>query len=53
MDVEQFKEDVRQGRVDVDRLVELVLMLARQLEAAQRRIEELERQLGGGPPTAG
>lgn len=51
MDVEQFQEDVRQGRVDVDRLVELVVTLARQLEAAQRRIEELERQLGGGPPT--
>jgi hypothetical protein len=45
MDVEQFKEDVRQGRVDVDRLVELVLMLAQRLEAAQQRIEELERQL--------
>jgi hypothetical protein len=51
MDVEQFKEDVRQGRVDVDRLVELVVTLARRLEAAQRRIEELERQLSGGPPT--
>jgi hypothetical protein len=51
MDVEQLKEDVRQGRVDVDRLVELVVTLARRLEAAQRRIEELERKLGGGPPT--
>ena len=49
--IKQFKVDVRQGRVDVDRLVELVVMLARRLEAAQRRIEELERQPGGGPPT--
>jgi hypothetical protein len=51
MDVEQLREDVREGRVDADRLVELVVMLARRLEAAQRRIDELERRLGGGPPT--
>jgi len=39
MDVEQLKEDVCSGRVTVDRLVELVVSL-------QRRIDELERQLG-------
>jgi transposase len=49
MDVEQFKEDVRQGRIDADRLVELVVMLQRQLQAAQRRNEELVKKLGGSP----
>jgi hypothetical protein len=57
MDVEQLKEDVRQGRIDVDRLVELIVMLQRQLQRAndqqqraQARIKELE-QKPGGPPT--
>jgi hypothetical protein len=54
MEVEQFKEDVRAGRSTLDRLVELMLMLQRELQAAQqeldqakRRIAELERQRGG------
>lgn len=47
MDVEQLKEDVRSGRIAVDRLVELIVSLQRQLQAAQRRIEELEKQRGG------
>jgi len=46
MDVEQFKEDVRAGRIDVDRLVELIVTLQRQLQEARRRIEELEKKLG-------
>lgn len=57
MDVEQWKQDVREGRVDVDRLVELVVTLQQrlqqanqQLEQAKRRIEELEKKLG--PPAA-
>jgi hypothetical protein len=49
MDVEQFKDDVRQGRIDGDRLVELVVTLQRQLQSARRRIEELEKKLGGSP----
>jgi hypothetical protein len=58
MDVEQFKEDVRGGRISADRLVEVVVTSQRELQAAKqeldqakRRIAELERQLGG-PPTA-
>jgi hypothetical protein len=47
MDVEQLKEDVRSGRISVDRLVELVVTLAQKLERAERRIEELEKKLGG------
>jgi hypothetical protein len=48
MDVEQLKQDVREGRVSVDRLIDLIVMLTRQLSDAQRRIEELEKKLGGG-----
>jgi transposase len=54
MDVEQFKEDVREGRIDSDRLVELIVSLQQRLqqtnqhlEEAQRRMEELEKKLGG------
>lgn len=51
MDVEQFKEDVRTGRIGGDRLVELVVTLAQKLEQAERRIEELEKKLGGSGTT--
>ena len=51
MDVEQFREDVRDGRIAVDRVVDLVVTLQRQLDEAKRRIEELEKKLGGPPTT--
>ncbi|MBX9677203.1 MAG: hypothetical protein K2X38_00480 [Gemmataceae bacterium] len=50
--IEQLKEDLRQGRIDPHRLIELLVTLQRQLEAARQRVEELERKLGelpGGP----
>ncbi len=53
MDVEQLKEDVRQGRISADRLADLLVSALRaledakrQLEEAQQRIQELEEQLG-------
>jgi hypothetical protein len=46
----KLKQDVREGRVDVDRLVELLASALQQLEQAKKRIEDLERRLGG-PPT--
>ena len=49
MDVEQFKDDVREGRIDADRLVDLVVTLGGELQQAKRRIEELEKKLGGSP----
>ena len=49
MDVEQFKDDVREGRIDADRLVDLVVSLQRKLQGAKLRIEELEKKLGGSP----
>jgi transposase len=45
--IDQLKEDVRQGRVDVDRLLDIIVSLQRQLEAARQRIAELEKQRGG------
>ena len=57
--IEQLKLDVREGRIDVDRLIDVIVMQQRQLEAALRdlksarqRIEELEKRLGGPTPPA-
>jgi transposase len=50
MDVEQFKGDVRSGRISVDRLIDLIVTLQRELQAAKQRIEQLERQQGVPPP---
>ena len=56
MDAEQLKDDVRTGRITPDRLVELVVTMQGELQAAKqeldqarRRIEQLERQLGASP----
>ncbi len=49
MDGEQIKQDVRPGRIDVDRLVELIVTLQRQLQGAKHGIGELEKKLGGSP----
>ena len=46
-DVRQLKKDVREGRIDADRLVDVVVTLQRELQEARRRIEELEKKLGG------
>jgi transposase len=45
--IDQLKQDVREGRVDVDRLLDLLVTLQRQLEAARQRIQELENRPGG------
>jgi len=48
MDVgEQLKEDLRTGRIDANRLVDWLLTLQRELQAAKQRIAELEKQLAG------
>jgi hypothetical protein len=51
---EQLKQAVHEGRIDLDRLVGLVVILQRQLQAAtqqlqaaHQRIEELEKHTGG------
>jgi transposase len=43
--IEQLKEDVRTGRIDASRLVDVILTLQQQLQAAQREIAELKQQL--------
>jgi hypothetical protein len=57
--VEQLKQDVHAGRIGVDRLIDVIASLQRQLESAQRelkaaqqRIEELEKKAGGPVPPA-
>jgi transposase len=56
--VDKLRLDFREGRLDVERLFDVVVTLQRQLESSQRqlesakqRIEELEKKLGG-PATA-
>lgn len=44
---EQVKDDLREGRIDADRLADLIVALQRKLQAANQRIAELEKQLGG------
>jgi transposase len=50
---QQLKEDVREGRIDVDRLIDVIIAQQRQLESALRelksakqRIEELQKKAG-------
>jgi len=50
--IEQLKQDVRDGRIDLDRLIDVIVTQQRQLQAAKQRIEELEKKLGGPPPSA-
>src|ERR1039457_3045868 len=49
MDTEQLKQDVREGRIGLERLVDLIGMLQRQLDRGNKRIAELEAKLGGSP----
>ena len=42
-DVERLKDEVREGRIDADRLIDLVVTLQRHLHDARRRFAELER----------
>jgi transposase len=57
--VEQLKQDVHAGRISVERLLDVIATLQRQLEAAERqlkaaqqRIEELEKNAGPAPPAS-
>ena len=43
--VEQLKRDLTEGRIGVERVVELLGALQRQLQAAHQRIAELEKRL--------
>ena len=41
--VERIKEDVRQGRIGVERLIEVIGALQRELEGARREQARLEK----------
>jgi hypothetical protein len=43
--IEQPKQDVREGRIDPDRLIGLLVTSQRHLQEASRRIEELEKRI--------
>jgi transposase len=56
--IETLKQDVKEGRIKPERLIDLIVSLQQQLQAAlqqlqaaQQRIEELEKKLGGPPTT--
>jgi transposase len=49
--IETLKLDLQEGRIRAERLIDLIASLQRQLQAAQQRIEQLEKQLGGAPTT--
>src|SRR5712691_11936498 len=52
--IEQLKQDVREGRIGLERLIDVIVTLQRQLEAARQRIEELEKNSANPtPPAAG
>ena len=45
--IEKLKQDLDAGRIGLDRLFDFIRSMQRQLEAAQQRIEELEKNSGG------
>jgi transposase len=47
--IDELKQDVREGRIGAEALIDLIADLCRKLEAAQKRIEELEKELGRRP----
>jgi transposase len=49
--IERIKDDLRKGRIDPERLVEVLEALQRALDAAKRRIAELEKSLGATAAT--
>src|SRR5882672_7796462 len=48
--IETLRQDVQEGRIGAERLLDLLEMVLRRLDAANRRIEELEKIIAGGTP---
>ncbi len=51
MDVEQLKQDVAKGHVSLDRLVELIVSLLKQIEKLQQQNAELQEKVDSKNPT--
>jgi hypothetical protein len=49
--IDQLKQDVQEGRIDVDRLVDLLVTQQHLLQTAYQRIADLEQQVGNSPTT--
>jgi transposase len=47
--IDKLKQDAREGRIGAEVLIDLIADLCRKLEAANKRIEELEKERGGRP----
>jgi hypothetical protein len=45
--LEQLKRDLREGRIGIERLFDVIATLQRQLQAAQQRLAELEKKTAG------
>ena len=55
--IEQLKEDVREGRMDAERLLDIIAMLQRQVETLQRQLNVAQQRIAvleknAGPPAA-
>jgi transposase len=48
--IDQLRQDLTEGRIDVERLLAVMATLQRQLQAAQQRIQELEKQVNAATP---
>lgn len=47
--IDKLKQDVREGRISAEALIDLIADLYRKLDAANKRIEELEKRIGASP----
>jgi transposase len=47
---DELKNDLREGRIDANRLVDMLMTVQHALQAAQQRIAELEKQLAAATP---
>jgi len=47
--IDKLKQDVREGRISAAALIDLIADLCHKLDAANKRIEELGKQIGASP----
>jgi transposase len=48
-EIDRLKQDVREGRIDPEQLIDLIAKLQRQLHDARRQVEELQKKLASSP----